>query len=932
MKLKCCFIVIVVAISLNCIAQQSKELVPFDKNVRLGKLSNGLTYYIRKNVKPEKRAELRLVVNAGSVLEKDEQQGIAHFLEHMAFNGTEHFPKNELLSYLQKSGVRFGADLNATTTFDYTLYMLPIPSDDEKILDNGYQVLRDWAGGLLLEEDEINKERGIILEEKRMRQNAGQRMFTQYLPAMTNKSKYGDRIPIGKEEIIKNAPRKVFVDYYKDWYRPNNMAVMVVGDIDVTKTETLIRALFSDLKNPANAPVRPEVTPINWHKINKAKLVSDAENTNNSISINIGLERMKEQDTWNAYENDLLNEVISALFGNRLQENFVNPKSPVGFGSIDPAGSFLKGYTTTVISAMVKDEPAAAINLMVGEVLKAKQFGFTQAELENVRKDFLKRYEEALLEKDKTESSEYINEYVEHFLNQQPSPGIEAEQKVVKKIMSELTLAKVNTKIKSFDLDKPSFILFNATDAMKNSITEDGLLTAFQKAKSQKVEAYVEKKTGNVLMDIMPVAGTVLKTEPNVDFDSKLLTLSNGIRVIYKKTNFKNDEVLFRASQWGGTANLTEHEITTAKYFSLAGSLGLGKNKAIDMPKLMSGVEANVYINPGPYQLMMNGNASAKDLEIFFQLIYLKMTAVNFDAEEFEGIKTNYASQVTGLLKNPVYKFFDTLNKFKYNYTKRLAGFPLEAELKALQLKELKDVYTKLTGNLNGTVMVFVGNIDEDKFTGLVEKYIASIPTLPTAVVLNKENLLKPITGKNEFIFKSGKENKSEINHAYYGDANDIADKDNLVFTLLTELLQMKATEKLREEMGNTYSPKVNSMIMRPPVATYNLGLNVSSLPENVDKIVNAFDALVKSICDGSVSDEDLVKCKAQRLKTFENQFKTNGYWSNLLEQQFTFGFSTRNITEYEKRLAEVSKADIINVARKYLSNSNILKGVMNPE
>lgn len=932
MREKLFFIALTALCSIQSIAQTTADIIPFDKTTKTGKLANGLTYYIKKNAKPENRAELRLVVNAGSVLERDDQQGIAHFLEHMAFNGTKNFPKNELLSYLQKAGVRFGADLNATTSFDFTMYMLPIPSNDEKILGNGYQVLRDWAGGLLLEQEEIDKERGIIIEEKRMRQNAGQRTFTQYLPAMTNNSKYGQRVPIGKEAIINTAPRKVFADFYHDWYRPNNMAIIAVGDIDIAKTEAAIQSLFSDMKNPAAAPVRPAVTPITWHTANKASLVSDAENTNNILTINIGLERSSAGNTWGDYAEDMLTEVISSLFGSRLEENFVNPKAPVGYASISPKSSFFRGYKTSSMFAVVKDDPAAAINMLVAEILKAKQFGFSQTELERVKKNFLKRYEEALLEKDKTESASYVSEYVEHFLNQTPSPGIEAEQVFVTQFINGLSLEKINSKLKQFDLDKPAFILFNATDAKKNSITEDGLLAAFEKAKLQQVEAYTEKKVASQLMDVMPAPGKILQLEKNTDFDSKILTLSNGIKVIYKKTNFKNDEVLFRGSQWGGATNLSSAEIKTSKYFSLAGSLGLGKNKAVDMSKILTGVEANLFLNAGANQFTMNGNASAKDLEKFMQLIHLKMTQVNFDAEEFDGIKNNFAGQIGGLLKNPSYKFMDTLNKVKFAYSGRLTGFPLENEVKTLQMQELKTLYQKLTGNLNGAIFVFVGNIDEAVFEPLLEKYIASIPAQAQPVLLNKENVLKPISGKNSFAFKAGKENKAEINYTYYGNFTSIADREILSFTLLTEILQMKATEKLREEMGNTYSPKVTSVIMRPPLGEYNLSLIVSSLPENADKITAAFDGLVNKITGGELNAEDLLKAKAQRIKVVETQAKTNNYWSFLLEQQFTFGFDPRNITEYSKRIEAVTKEDIINAATKYLANCNVLKGIMNPE
>ncbi|HPH84086.1 MAG TPA: insulinase family protein [Ferruginibacter sp.] len=918
--------------SIHTTAQPLADQIQLDQQVKMGKLPNGLTYYIRKNSKPENRAELRLVVNAGSVLERDDQQGIAHFLEHMAFNGTKNFPKNELLSYLQKAGVRFGADLNATTNFDYTLYMLPIPSNDETVLTNGYQVLRDWAGNLLLETEEIDKERGIILEEKRMRQNAGQRVFAQYLPTMTNNSKYGQRIPIGKEDIIKTAPRKAFTDFYSDWYRPDNMAIIVVGDIDLTKTEAQIKKLFSDLVNPVNAPARPTITPIQWHQTNTAKLVSDAENTNNFLSIYMGLEQSKEQSNWQSYGKNLLYEMISNLFDGRLRENFVNPSSPITYGNINLKASFLRGYETSSITALVKDNPAAAISMLIAEILKAQQFGFTQAELDRVKKNTLKQYEEMLLEKDKTESAGFVNEYVEHFLNKEPSPGIEAEQKFVARFINEINLDKINGQVKSFDLSKPAFIVFNATEAMKNSITETGILNALEKAKLQKTEAYAENKISMQLMDEIPKPGKIINSTFNKDLDAHTLALSNGITVIYKKTNFKNDEIVFRGSQWGGMTSLLPGEIKQVKYMPLTGSLGLGKHKAIDLPKILSGVEANLFISPGVNQLLINGNTNVADMEKFMQILNLKLTQVNFDATEFEGIKNNYASQVGGLLKNPSYKFSDTLNAFKYNYSNRLPGFPSATEVKALQLNDLKNVYKKMTGNLQGAVFVFSGNIDEKTFHGLVSTYIASIPTNQQPRVLVMENMLKPITGKNSFTFKAGKEKKSEINYGYYGKVAETDHKEVQTFILMGEILQMKANQKLREEMGSTYAPSVSNSIIRQPVGEFNIGLTVSSLPENTDKIIQAFDELVQQIINGEMNEDDLQKAKAQRLKVVENFFKNNNYWCSLLEQQFSYDFKALNWAEYNNTVQDIFKEDIIQVAKKYLTKANTLKAVMNPE
>jgi zinc protease len=710
------------------------------------------------------------------------------------------------------------------------------------------------------------------------------------------------------------------------------MAIIVVGDIDIIKTEAQVKSRFSDLTNPVNAPARPAIIPIEWHQTHTAKLVSDAENTNNFLSIYLGLERGKDQNTWASYGESLLYDIISNLFDGRLRENFVNPASPITYGNINLKNNFLRGYETSSITALVKENPANAISMLIGEVLKAQQFGFTQAELDRVKKNTLKQYEEMLLEKDKTESASFVNEYVEHFLNKEPSPGIEAEQKFVASFINEISLEKINNQVKSFDLNKPAFIVFNATEAMKNSITETGILSEYEKAKKQKTEAYTESKVSMKLMDETPKPGKIVKSAFNKDLDAHTLTLSNGITVIYKKTNFKNDEIIFRASQWGGMTSLSPGEIKQVKYMPLTGSLGLCKHKAVDLPKILSGVEANVFISPGVNQLLINGSTNVADMEKFMQILYLKLTQVNFDVTEFEGIKNNYASQVGGLLKNPSYKFSDTLSAFKYNYSNRIPGFPSANEVKALQAKELENVYKKMTGNLQGAVFVFTGNIDEKIFPELVSAYIASLPTNPLPRVLVKENMLKPISGQNNFSFKAGKEKKSEINVGYYGSVAKTDHKEIQTFILMSEILQMKANQKLREEMGSTYAPSVSNSIIRQPVGEFSIGLAVSSLPENTEKIILAFEELVQQIIKGEVNEEDLQKAKAQRLKVVENFFKNNNYWSTLLEQQFSYDFKALNWAEYTKTIQDISKDNIIEVAKKYLANANTLKAVMNPE
>ena len=914
-------------------AQKPTDLIALDKSVKMGKLPNGLTYYIRRNVKPEGKVDLHLAVNAGSVLEREDQQGVAHFLEHMAFNGTKNFPKNELTNYLQKAGVRFGADLNAHTGFDETVYDLPISSKDEKVLNNGYQVIRDWAGNCLLETEEIDKERGIILEEKRMRQGAGMRMMTEYFPRLLNGSIYGKRIPIGKEEIIKTAPRKAFADFYKDWYRPNNMAVIVVGDIDVAQAEAKIKALFSDLKNPENAPVRPSRIPIEWHKSNKAFVITDKENTNNTVQIFVGMQKSEDPTKWSNYQSYTLHNLISSLIGNRLQEYTLKASSPIGFGNIDFESSAFRGYKSLTLRASVKEDASAAIKTIVGEALKAKKFGFTEAEFERVKKETLEELADKSAEKDKTESGNFAEEYINNFLDKEPAPGIEAEKNFVENYFKTLTLVQVNATIAAINLDQPSFVLFTATETAKNLPTEASLLAAYDASKKQTVQAYKEKAVAKNLMDVMPVAGKIVSTTTNADYNSKTLTLSNGIKVIYKKTDFKNDEILMRGYQWGGNTNLTEAELKTGKGLLIVGELGVGSHNSSEMQKMMAGVNASANISIGENTVNFSGTSTVKDFEKCMQLLHLRLTNVNFDKEEIEGLRSAFKQQLGMMKNNPTFKFGDSLNKYRYGFSKRVTGLPDAAELDALNFDEVKSLYQKVTSNLNGLTLVFVGNVDDATIQKLAEQYIASIPTKPTATVtLNIQNMLRPIAGKNNFVMKGGKENKSEIRYAYYGNIANWDDKENMAFGLAAEVLQMKTTEKLREEMGSTYSPRVSGQMQRSPIGEYSLILSVSAAPENVDKLTAAFDGLIAAVATGGVSEEDLLKAREQRKKMVETQFKTNGYWAQVMEQQDMYGFSSKLAITYLDRLAAITKEDLVAAAKNYLSSSNVLKAVLNPD
>ncbi|MCX6208066.1 MAG: insulinase family protein [Bacteroidetes bacterium] len=928
------FLFLVVAVNTTQAQQAKSDVIPMDKNVKVGKLPNGLTYYIRKNVKPEGRVELRLAVNAGSVLEKDNQQGVAHFLEHMAFNGSKNFPKNELTNYLQKAGVRFGADLNAHTGFDETVYELPISSKDPVVLQNGYQVIRDWAGNLSLDSKEIDQERGIILEEKRMRLGAGMRMVAQYFPKMLNNAIYGKRLPIGTEEVIKTAPRKAFSDFYNDWYRPNNMAVIVVGDIDVAQAEATIKKMFSDLKNPAKSPARPARMPIEWHKADKAFVVTDKEQTNNTVQIYLGSSIGNPASTWKSYNEDAMNRLVSDMIGNRLQENMLKASSPIGFGGVSFNSSEFRGYKTNILSASIKDDVDAGIKAIVAEVLRAKKFGFTASEFERAKKETLEQYEELAAEKDKTDSRNFAEEYINNFLDKEAAPGIEAEKNAIEVYFKNLKVEEINANVAKFNLNQPAFVLFMGSEGFKKMPTDASLLASFEAAKKQTVEAYVEKKVSNELMDEMPVAGKIVGKSDNKDFDSKIYTLSNGIKVITKKTDFKNDEILLRGYQWGGNTNLTEQDIQMLKYSNLLfAQLGLGKHNSSELQKMLAGVNVNASFGNGDNTFNVNGSSSVKDVEKFMQVLHLKLTNINFDKDEMEGLRSAAKQQMGMMKNNPAFKFADTLAKYRYNNSKRMPGFlPDLTEMEQLNFDDVEKLYHKMVSNLNGLTLVFVGNVDDEKMLPLLEKYVASIPTKATASALNTANIQRQITGNNTFIVKGGKENKSEIRLSYYGNIASFDDKENMAYGLLNDVLQMKTTEVLREQLGATYSPRVSGSMTRSPMLEFNLSLSVSAAPENVDKLTAAFDELIKKVAAGEISEDDMLKAKEQRKKTIETQQKTNGYWSSVLEQQDQYGYNSSLITSYFTRLNNATKQELIDVANKYLTKANVLKAILNPD
>src|SRR5215469_4712331 len=598
-----CLILLVSSFSIGSFAQFNlNQPIPVDPNVKIGKLPNGLTYYIQKNKKPEKKMELRLVVNAGAVLEDNDQRGLAHFMEHMNFNGSKHFPKNELVDYLQKVGVKFGADLNAYTGFDETVYILPISTDDPDVVEKGFTVIEDWAGNNLLDKTEIDKERGVVLEESRLGKGARERMLRQYFPKLMNGSKYAERLPIGKDSILKTFKPETLERFYKQWYRPDLMAVIVVGDIDPAEAEKKIIAHFSGFKNPANEKPRPAITPIAVRTKPDAMVLTDDEATNTILQIFNDITPAKKIKTWNDYRDEVKRDLINSLINERLSE-LTQKENPPFIYAFTGTDQFIRGYDAfTSFAVLGNGSTKAATDALMAETERVKDFGFLATELERTKANVLNEAEKAFKEKDKTNSSALVSEYISNFLEGNPIPGAENRYKFLQQVLPGITLNEINEAAKKIPAPTNAFALEMAPTKVKDKLPSNAdLEKEIIAASKQTVTPYQEKAIATNLMEGSSITpGKILSETKNEKLGTTDLTLSNGITVTLKPTNFKNDEIQMDGWRWGGWQKFPLDDKYNAQYAAeIVNEMGVKDMTPTDLQKFLSGKTIQVipYVN-----------------------------------------------------------------------------------------------------------------------------------------------------------------------------------------------------------------------------------------------------------------------------------------------------------------------------------------------
>ena len=908
----------------------STKKIPLDPNVRTGKLKNGLTYYIRKNAEPKNRAELRLAVKAGSVLETDQQQGLAHFMEHMNFNGTTNFPKNELVNFLQKTGVRFGADLNAYTGFDETVYMLPIPTDSAGLLEKGIQVLEDWAHGALLDSSEIEKERGVVLEESRMGRGAQQRMRDKFLKVILNNSRYAERLPIGKDSILKVFRPQAIRSFYKDWYRPDLMAVIAVGDFDVAKTEAIIIQKFSSMPVPANPRKRIKYN-IPLDGTTKVAIVTDPEYPQNLIQLIYKQPNSKEKSLKDVRDN-FSQELYNSMMGQRIQELTQTAKPPFLYGG-SQYGDFLGNLDSYTSIALAKDATSmkTALTALLEENARVQKFGFTQPELDRAKKDFLNAIEQYYKEKDKTKSSSHVQEYLNHFLHDKPYMGAEAYFEFVKKHLGSVSLAEVNALAKKYITDKNRAVVVMGPEKSKDDLPTEAEIRALLASAGKDVTAYVDDVVDTPLLSSEPKAGKVTSEKTLPELDVTELKLSNGVKVLLKPTDFKNDEILIKATAKGGYS-LYANERETGIFASyLVESGGVGPYNQTQLQKFMAGKTASV----GPYISELTegiaGNTNPKDLETALQLIYAYFTAPRKDTAVVSGILANQKSYLENIQKTltPEKVFSDSLNAILTSYNPKRR--PLKPEsIDKVSLNRALEIYKDRFSDASDFVFTIVGAFKTEEIKPLLEKYIGALPSTERDDNFNHPNIFPP-KGRIEKTIYKGLEPKSRVTLISSGEF-EYSPENNIQIEALQEVLQIKLIEALREEESGVYGVSVSEGTDKFPTGHYRFSISFGCAPENVEKLVKRTQEEIEKVKQNGADKKDIEKFVAETRRKMETAMKTNSFWLDYLDDNTYLGDDLNEILQEEKLLGSITEASTKESAQQYFKDANFIKAVLMPE
>ena len=920
----------------QAVAQQMQfPPLPVDKNVRIGQLDNGLTYYIRHNKLPENRSEFYIAQKVGSILEEPQQRGLAHFLEHMAFNGTKNFPGDDkglgVIPWCETVGIKFGTNLNAYTSIDETVYNISnAPIDRTGVLDSCLLILHDWSNYILLKDDEIDKERGVIREEWRSRNSGMLRVYTDLLPTIYQGDKYADCMPIGSIDVINNFPYKDIRDYYHKWYRPDLQGIVIVGDIDVDTVEAKLKAVFADVQKPVN-PAERTYYPVTDNKEPIVAIGTDKEVDDPSIEIYFKQDATPDSEKNNVgyLASQYMTSMISSMLNARLNELVQSANPPFTRASSYYSDFFVaKTKEAFALSASSKaDGIETALKTLLQETERARRFGFTESEYARARANYLQSLESAYNEREKTKHGSYVREYVQNFLNGEPIPGIEAEYAMMNQLAPNIPLQAMNMVMQQLVPDSNQVVIIAgpAKEGLKYP-TKEEVINLLKGMKDLDLQAYVDKVSDEPLMKEAPKGGKIISEKEGDIYGSTKLVLSNGVTVYVKKTDFKADEIRMKGTSLGGKSIFPDKDaLNFAVMDNVIAVGGLGNFSQVDLTKVLAGKKVSVNAGLGATTENVFGTCSPKDFETMMQLTYLTFTAPRKDAEAFESFKNRMKAQLESAQANPLSSINDSLQKAMYNNHPRVVRMKPEMG-DQIDYDRILEMYNDRFKDASDFTFYFVGNIDLETAKPLIAEYLGALPAINRKETFKDTKMsIRKGVYKNEYA-KEQQTPTATIVFLYSGKAPYTL-KNDILLSFATQVLDMVYTEEVREKEGGTYGVNCFGDLQKYPKEQLLLQIVFQTDPAKKDKLAGIVVDELKKLAAEGPSDVHLQKVKEYMLKKYADNQKENGYWMNNLNDYFYYGM---DMTEgYTDIVNSITAKDIQKFVSDLLKQGNEIEVTM---
>lgn len=927
-------VVVVLCYSYQQTSAQQMSPLPFDKAVHIGKLDNGLTYYIRQNSLPASRADFYIAQKVGSIQEDSTQRGLAHFLEHMCFNGTTHFPGNALKQYLERIGVKFGENLNAYTSVDETVYNISnVPTATPGAVDSCLLILHDWSNGLTLDPEEIEKERGVINEEWRTRMSATQRFQEKMLPAIFAGTKYATCFPIGTMDVVMNFKPQTLRDYYEKWYRPDLQGIFVVGDIDIDAVETKIKAIFADIPARPNAAKRIYY-PVNDNKEPVVFIAQDKEQSDIQVII-FNKHEITPDDQKN--NSDYLTRnyatgLICDMLNTRLEE-LVQTAQPPYIHAETYDDIFFVAKTKDAFTGVVvckEDAVNTGILTLLREMERVRRFGFTPTEYDRARAGYLRDLESDFKERDKRKNKGYIDEYVRHFLDKEPIPGIENEYALISRMAPQIPVETLNGMMKSLMTDTNQIVVILGPEKKGLKMpTEETVKNILNEIRTEKISPYADEISAEPLMSKPPKGGKIISKKKDELFGTTRLELSNGVKVIIKKTDFKTDEILMKGVSPGGSSLFPDSEIINIKGLEAARTGGLGNFSIVDLEKILAGKNATVSYEIDDKTEAINGDCSPKDLETMMQLTYLTFTAPRKDEDAFASYKSRIKSALLNQDMNPEAAFSDSINQALK------MGHPRSIRLKAdmidkLDYDKILSMYNDRYKDASDFTFIFVGNVNVKKMKPYITRYLGALPAINRKETF-KDNKMEYRKGtyRNEFIRQQ--ETAKASNFICFTGAYKYNLKNDILLDMTTQILDLVYTEKVREDEGGTYGVYVGGNLAKYPQQIARLQIIFDTAPDKKEKLMKIIFRELENIVKAGPSETNLNKVKEYILKKHIEDLRENKYWVETIDEYLFTGMNRE--AHYEKLVKSITSGDIQGFAADLFKQKNKIEvNMISPE